>query len=43
MGKPIEQCCCHLGIPEHAGPLREDQVRGDHYTGSLVQLGQQMK
>ena len=42
MREPVKQCGGHLGIAEHAGPLGERQVRGDHDAGVLVELGEQV-
>ena len=42
MGESVEQRGGHLGVAEHAGPLRERQVGGDDHAGALVQLGQQV-
>ena len=43
MGQAVEQCCGHLGIPEHARPLAEAEIGGDNDAGALVELGEQME
>ena len=43
MRETIEQCSCHLCIPEHAGPFAEAEVGCDDDTGALVKLAQQME
>ena len=43
MRESVEERRGHLRIDEDAGPLGEDQVRGDDHTGVLVQLREQVK
>ena len=43
VGKPVEQCGCHLGIAEDAGPFAEAQVGGDDDAGALIELAEKMK
>ena len=43
MRESVQQCRGHLVISEHAGPLTEAQVGGDHDARALVQLGQQVE
>ena len=43
VGEPVQQRRRHLGINKHGRPLREAQVGGNHHTGVLVQLGEQVK
>jgi len=43
MSQPVQERRGHLGIAEHAGPLAEAQVGGDHDTGALIQLGEQVE
>ena len=39
MGESVQQCRGHLRVPEHAGPLAEAQVGGDHDAGAFVEFG----
>ena len=41
--QPVQQCRGYLGVAKHRRPFREAQVGGDHHTGVLVQLGEQVK
>ena len=43
VGQVVQQRRGHLGIAEHAGPLDERQVGGDHHACVFVQLGQQVE
>ena len=43
MGEPVEQCGCHLGIAEDAGPFAKAEVGGDDDAGALVEFTQQME
>jgi len=43
MREPIEQRRRHLGVAEHATPLAETQVGGDHDAGALLQLAGQVE
>jgi len=36
--EPIQQCGCHLGIPEDQGSFGEAEVRGDDHAGALVKF-----
>ncbi len=43
VSEPIQQGSSQLGVAKHARPFGEAQVGGDHHTGVLVELGQQVK
>ena len=43
MGEPIEQCCRHFGIAEHACPFAEAEVGGDDDAGLFVEPGEQVE
>ena len=43
MGQSVEQRRRHLGVAEHAGPLAECQVGGDHDRGLLVEAADQVE
>ena len=40
VGQPVEQGRGHLGVTEHARPLRKRQIGGDHHAGVFIELGQ---
>ena len=37
MCEAVEQGCRHFGVPEHAGPFTEGEVRGDDDGGAFVE------
>lgn len=43
MGEPVEQRCCHLGVPKNRSPFREAQVGGDDDASALIELTQEME
>jgi len=43
MGQPIQQSCRHLGVTEHTGPFGKAQIGGNHDTGALIQLREQVE
>lgn len=38
-----QQFGCHLGVAEDSCPFAEAEVCGDHHTGPLVMLAQQVE
>ncbi len=43
VSEAVEECRCHLGIAEDAGPFAEAEVGGDHHTGLLVEPREQVE
>ena len=43
VGEPIEQGRGHLGVAEDPRPFAEAQIGGDHHTGPLVELAEQVE
>ena len=41
--EPIKQRRGHLGVTEDTAPLGEAQIGGNQHTGTLIELGEQVK